>query len=126
MKVLIRLSIFLPLILVSCNKSPTIAGIELTSRNFEISSGDLEGYVLADSWPISNDTVQKNQKIFEVFSVSNTINTEQRVVEEKGQRINMTTTIYMVQDRFYDYALLEVKKDLVGSETQYTVAFKIK
>ena len=126
MKVLIGLSIFLPLILVSCNKSPTIGGIELTSRNFEISSGDLEGYVLADSWPISNDTVQKNQKIFEVFSVSNTINTYQTVVEEKGQSINMTQTIYKVQDRFYDYALLEVKKDMVGSETHYTVAFKIK
>ena len=96
--------------LMSCDKSPCIGGLVLTSNGFEVSSGDLDGYIVSDNWSLLNDTILRNQILYDSFlsnvSVDKTIKEE--FISEKGQFVKRKTATYKLEDRTYEYLLLEV------------------
>jgi len=125
--------------LMSCDKPPSIGGLVLTSSGFAVSSGDFEGYIISDRWSLLNDTISRNQILYNSFlsSVDVDKTSKEEFISQQGQFVKRKTSTYKQEDSAYEYLLIEVntagyiyrddnfKRIKVDSTINYAVLYRV-
>lgn len=123
------------LLSVSCNHSPSVNGEQLYKTGPQLPNG----FVVADNWGSGDyGDILRRAGILGAFLNSDDIQTSKQTVDISGEQVEEVSTLYKLEDRYYEYRLARVETDhywktnyrgeseFVTSSTTYVLAFKEK